>query len=298
MPKLVFDKSGEHYYETGVSNCVLFVKGDKGYKPGVVWNGITSITQSPEGAEENAIYADNIKYLSLRSIEEFKGTIEALGSPVEFDECDGCKEFGGKGVTIGQQSRTPFCFAYKVKKGSDANAELGYKIHIVYGATASPSERAAETVNDSPEATTLSWEFSTVPVESKYGTNIAHITIDSTTCDPLKLKEIENYLYGSDGARVEAKPCEAIKTTDTEIDPSKTYYVCKEGAGEKPGHLVDIKGNSYSVVAEPVVEQIGDYYEVIFEGEDAHEEGGIESRLLLPDEIFDIMAKENKKANR
>lgn len=202
MPKLVFDKPGEHYFETGVDHCVLFVKsltGD-GYENGVAWNGISTITESPEGAEESAIYADNIKYLSLRSVENFNATVEAYTYPDEFEVCDGSASITA-GVKIGQQSRRSFALVYRTKKGSDTDPDLGYIYHIIYGATAAPAERAHETVNDSPAAMTMSWSLTTVPVEVTGHKNTAHLEIDSTkfTGDKVaKLQSVLDKLYGSE----------------------------------------------------------------------------------------------------
>ena len=153
MPKLEWDKTGEREYETGVSNCALYVRDSKGtYPKGVAWNGISSISESPSGAEANPIYADNIKYLNLISVEEYAATIEAFMYPDEFEECDGTKELT-PGVTIGQQERKTFGLAYKTLLGNDTDGDAhGYKIHIIYGALASPSEKSHETVNDSPES--------------------------------------------------------------------------------------------------------------------------------------------------
>ena len=199
MAKLQWDKTGEHFYETGVDHGVLYPMNDGGqtYATGVAWNGLTAVTESPEGAEVSAIYADNIKYLNLMSAEDFKATIEAYTYPEEFEECDGSASLA-QGVKIGQQSRKAFGFCYRTKVGNDLNPELGYKIHIVYGATAAPTERAYETVNDSPEAITFSWEVSTIPVEVTGFKPTAHVEIDSTKVDPAKLAKIEAKLYGSE----------------------------------------------------------------------------------------------------
>lgn len=203
MAALVWDKSGEHFYETGVSKGVLYPAEDDGiYGAGVAWNGLSAVTESPSGAEESAIYADNIKYLSLRSVEEFEGTIEAYTYPDEFAECDGSKELT-TGVKIGQQTRKKFCFCYQTKKGNDVNDDLGYIIHIVYACTAAPSEKAYETVNDSPEAITFSWDITTTPVDVTGYKPTAHIEIDSTKVDKAKLAKLEESLYGA--ASVEAK---------------------------------------------------------------------------------------------
>lgn len=201
--KLEWDKAGEHFYETGVDHGVLYVKADEGtgYNAGVAWNGLTAVTESPEGAEVTAIYADNIKYLNLRSAEEFNATIEAYTYPDEFEVCDGSAELAG-GVKIGQQSRKTFAFCYRTKVGNDVDSDLGYKIHIIYGASAAPSERAYATINDSPEAITFSWEISTVPVDVEGHKPTAHVEIDSTKFNTEALKAklalVEAALYGTD----------------------------------------------------------------------------------------------------
>lgn len=198
MSKLVFDAVGKHFYETGVDHGVLFRMNEAGtsYEKGVAWNGLSAVTQSPEGAEESAIYADNTKYLSLRSAEEFKGTIEAYTYPDEFEACDGSAELS-KGVKISQQARRSFAFCYRTKIGSDLNPDLGYKIHIIYGATAAPSERAYATVNDSPEAIAMSWEITTTPVAVTNHKATAHLEIDSTKISATALALIEDALYGA-----------------------------------------------------------------------------------------------------
>lgn len=163
MSKLVFDNDGERLYETGVREGVLFTKGASGWNKGVVWNGLTAVTETPSGAESTALYADDIKYLNLLSAEEFGATIEAYSSPKEFDECDGTLELA-PGVIIGQQTRKPFCFAYKTVLGNDEESnDYGCKLHFIFNAKAAPSERSYATVNDSPEVITLSWELSTTP---------------------------------------------------------------------------------------------------------------------------------------
>lgn len=213
MAKLVFDKAGEHFFETGVSKCVLFVKSTTGagYESGVAWNGITSITESPEGAEETAIYADNIKYLSLRSVEEFNASIEAYTYPDQFAVCDGSAE-PVTGLKLSQQPRRSFALCYMTKKGNDENPELGEILHVIYGATASPSERAYTTVNDSPEAMTMSWDLTTVPVPVTGYKNVAHLEIDLTkflaedgTTLNTKAQAVIDTLYGADGEGEAAK---------------------------------------------------------------------------------------------
>lgn len=196
--KLEWDKTGERLYETGVSKCVLYVQGEGGtYPQGVAWNGITAVTESPSGAEASPIYADDIKYLNLLSTEEFGATIEAYTYPPEFEACDGTAEIA-TGVTIGQQKRKIFGLCYRTIVGNDTDSnEHGYKLHIIYGALAAPSEKAYATVNDSPEAITFSWEVSTTPVNVNGAKPTASLTIDSTKVDKAKLVKLEDILYGS-----------------------------------------------------------------------------------------------------
>ena len=198
---LEWDKTGERTYETGVNNVALYVMNDEGsYGAGIAWNGVTGITESPSGAETTSLYADDIKYLTLLSAEEYGITIEAYGSPEEFDVCDGTAELS-KGVTIGQQSRKKFGLAYKTRLGNDVKGtDYGYKLHIVYGALASPSEKGHSTINDSPEAITLSWEASTTPVSVTGHKPTACVTIDSTKIAHEKLQKIEAALFGGEAA--------------------------------------------------------------------------------------------------
>ncbi len=198
MSKLVWDKAGEHYYETGVDHGVLYVRTAGTYGKGVAWNGLTAVTESPSGAESNPLYADNIKYLNLISTEEFGATIEAYTYPKEFEACDGTAELAD-GVTIGQQNRSTFGLCYRTKIGNDVDGDtLGYKLHIIYGCLASPSEKNYQTVNDSPEAISFSWEISTTPVEVTGKLPTACLTIDSRTVDAAKLATLETKLYGSE----------------------------------------------------------------------------------------------------
>ena len=201
MAKLVWDEAGKHIYETGVSKGVLYVMSDTPgtYEKGVAWNGLSSVSESPTGAEVSAIYADNIKYLNLMSREEFEGSIEAYTYPDEFMACDGsASPEDAKGFVVGQQDRKTFAFCYQTKIGNDLNPEAGYKIHIIYGALASPSERSYETVNDSPEAMTFSWDITTTPVAVTGFKPTAHVELDSTKIDKTKLEKIEAKLYGTD----------------------------------------------------------------------------------------------------
>ena len=199
MSKIVWDAIGEHTFETGVRNGVLYLKDAEGaYSNGVAWNGLTSVSESPEGAEPTDLYADDIKYLSLMSAENFKATIEAYTYPVEFEECDGSATIA-KGVVIGQQSRKPFGLCYRTAIGNDTDGnEHGYKLHIVYGCQASPSEKQYSTINDSPEAITFSWEVSTTPVNVTGKKPTATLIIDSTKTDKAKLTALEAILYGSE----------------------------------------------------------------------------------------------------
>lgn len=199
MAKLVWDKSSERLYETGVKNGVLYVQGTGGtYPKGVAWNGLTAVTESPSGAEPTPLYADDIKYLNLLSTEEFGATIEAYTYPDEFAECDGSKSLA-TGVYIGQQARKAFGMCYKTTLGNDTEGnDHGYKLHIIYGALAAPSEKAYETINDSPEAITFSWEISTTPVDVKGSKPTATIVIDSTKANPEKLAALEVILFGAD----------------------------------------------------------------------------------------------------
>ena len=199
MAKLVWDATGERKYETGVRNGVLYVMGEGGtYPKGVAWNGLTAVTESPSGAEATALYADDTKYLNLISAEEFGATIEAYTYPDEFAECDGSATLVA-GVTIGQQPRKTFGMSYRTVYGNDVNNEgYGYKLHLIYGAVAAPSEKAYATINDSPEAITFSWEVKTTPVNVTGHKPTASLTIDSTKVDKAKLTKIEEILYGKD----------------------------------------------------------------------------------------------------
>nr|DAW82450.1 MAG TPA: tail tube protein [Caudoviricetes sp.] len=201
MAKLVFDELGKRFYETGLSNAVLYPQADDGsYPKGVAWNGITAANESPSGAESNDQYADNILYLSLTGAEKFEGTIEAFSSPAEFDECDGMKELS-KGITVSQQTRKPFGFAYKSILGNDIKGnDYGYKLHIWYGCKAAPSERSHSTVNDSPEPQNPSWSISSTPVAVPGAKPSSVLTVNSTTTPADKLKKIEDILYGTEAA--------------------------------------------------------------------------------------------------
>ena len=225
MAKLTWDNTGERFYETGVKNVALYVfdstSGAKKYKEGVAWNGVTAISESPSGAEPTALYADDKKYLNLLSAEEFAASIEAYTYPDEFAECDGSASLA-EGFTIGQQARSKFALAYKTTIGNDeVGNSLGYKLHIIYNCLAAPSEKAYNTINDSPEAITFSWEISTTPVTftaegKEYST--ACITIDSRKVNKEKLETLETKLFG--GTEPDSKP--------TLVLPDEIYTMMKE----------------------------------------------------------------------
>lgn len=258
MSRMTWDKVGERFFETGVDHGVLFtMKNDGTYNKGVNWDGLTSVNESPEGGEANDIYADNIKYLSLMSAEQFKASIGAYQSPEEFDECDGAAALA-TGVYAGQQSRRGFGFSYRSKIGNDVEGDdYGYKLHLVYNAKCSPSEKDRSTVNDNPEATELSWDVDTTPVNvsainpstGKAYKPTAHLWIDSTKVDADKLAAFEDILYGTDGGDsynavtpegtenpttegwYELSSTSYVLSTDTTVDTEKTYYVKTTSAG-------------------------------------------------------------------
>lgn len=199
MSKLVWDQTGERLYETGVKNGVLYLLDEAGaYSKAVAWNGLTAVTEAPSGAEATPLYADDIKYLNLISAEEFGATIEAYTYPEEFAQCDGSAAIA-TGVMIGQQSRKTFGLAYKTTLGNDVvGNDYGYKLHLIYGALAAPSEKAYATINDSPEAITFSWEVTTTPVAVNGFKPTACVTIDSTKADKTKLAALEEVLFGAE----------------------------------------------------------------------------------------------------
>lgn len=201
MSKIVWDADTKRLFETGVDHGVLYLKDENGaYSNGVAWNGLTGVTESPSGSEPTALWADNIKYLSIKSAEEFGCTIEAYTYPDEFKECNGLAELAD-GVTVGQQKRKPFGFCYRTIVGNDAKGEdYGYKLHLIYGCEASPSESAYATKNDSPDAITFSWSVTTTPVASSGDMKpTALVVIDSTVADKTKLAALEEVLYGKNG---------------------------------------------------------------------------------------------------
>lgn len=198
MSKIVWDKTGERLYETGVKKGVFYPQSEAGtYEGGVAWNGLSAVTESPSGAEATAVYADDIKYVELTSKEEFGATVEAYTYPKEFAICDGSAEVA-KGATIGQQPRKPFGLSYVTTVGNDTDGDKhGYKLHLIYGAKAAPSEKGYSTINDSPEAITFSWEVTTTPVNVEGYEPTASLEIDSTKADTTKLKALEDILYGT-----------------------------------------------------------------------------------------------------
>lgn len=238
MSKLVWDAIGERFYETGTKKGVLYPQVGSAYPKGVVWNGLTAVTESPEGGEATAIYADDIKYLNIRSVEDYGCTIEAYTYPDEFMECDGSRSVA-PGVTIGQQPRRPFGFSWVTTLGDDVEYdEHGYKIHLVWGATASPSEKSYATINDSPEAITFSWEVDTIPVEVPGYKPTSFMVIDSTKTDPEALEDLEDILYGTENANARLPlPSEVISIVGgsavtyvyTAVDPVGSENPVTEG---------------------------------------------------------------------
>lgn len=246
MPALVWDQVGERLYETGVDHGVLYIPSDLGvYDTGVAWNGLTGVTETPSGAEPSAQYADNIKYLNILSAEEFGITIEAFTYPDEFLECDGSIS-PADGVALGQQSRKSFGLSYRTKIGNDIEGDaLGYRLHLVYGCTASPSEKAYATINDSPEPVTFSWEVTTSPAPVTGYKPTSLITIDSTVVDPADLTAFEAMLYGDALTGVAHLP-----TPDEVIAAFSGVVLDDQGIRrDENGNAVDAKGN---VIDEPV----------------------------------------------
>ena len=271
MSVLVWDQDGTRTYETGVDHGVLYLKDSAGaYNSGYAWNGLTAVNETPSGAEATDIYADNIKYLSLRSAETFGGTIEAYTYPEQFEQCDGSAQ-PTSGVNIYQQSRKPFGLSYRTLIGNDTDGQdHGYKIHCVYGATASPSERGYQTVNDSPEAITFSWEFTTTPVIVNNYKPTALLTIDSTKTSAEALKAIETILYGSATAEPRLPlPDEIIRIieqagqyTYTEAVPTYAYSAVTPVGTENPvtEGWYELSGSDYVLSADTSVDSAKTYY--------------------------------------
>ena len=231
MSRLAWDETGEHFYETGVDRGVLYPQDNNGAFPeGVAWNGLTGVTESPEGADTTTLYADNIEYLNLLSAEKYKATIEAYTYPDEFKECDGSKEIA-PGVYAGQQNRKAFGFCYRTILGNDVQGnDYGYLLHLVYNGKAAPSERAYDTVNDSPEAITFSWEVNTTPIPVPNAKPSAHFEIDSTKTSTGKMAALEGILYGADtfSASSTYKVGDVVEYTTGEGAQAVTkVYVCK-----------------------------------------------------------------------
>ena len=275
MAKLVWDQVGERFYETGTKKGVLYVQSNGTYPLGVAWNGLTAVNESPEGAEANDIYADDIKYLTLRSAENFKATIEAYTYPEEFEECDGSR-IVTQGVTIGAQPRKSFGFSFVTTYGNDTELdEYGYKIHLIYGATVSPSEKSYQTINDNPEAISFSWEVDTIPVPVTGYKPTAHMIINSTQFTSpqakAKLLDFEDILYGTDGH--EAVAAQYAKTSDTSKVAGKTYYT--------------LSNNTYSEFTGTTFAANTDYYELTVAARDAAT--AATARLPLPDEVISAL---------
>jgi hypothetical protein len=250
MSKLIWDQIGDRVYETGIKKGVLYPASGASYPVGVAWNGLTSVSQSAEGGEANDFYADDIKYLVLRGVENFAGTIEAYTYPDEWAECDGSVSVA-TGVTIGQQPRKTFGLSYVTTIGNDTDLDShGYKIHLVWGASASPSEKSYTTINDSPEPINFSWSFNTTPVNVTGHKATAHMEIDSTKCPANKLAALEAVLYGTDAR--EAAAAVYTKTSDATKQTGKTYYT---QSGTSPNYTyTEFTGSTFAANT--------DYYEM------------------------------------
>lgn len=274
MAKLLWDQVAEHFYETGDDHAVVypFNTTNKTYDKGYAWNGITGVTESPSGADENALYADNIKYLSLRAAEEFGMTVTAYTYPDAFAELDG-SAFPVEGVRIYQQARKTFGFSYRSIIGNDAESnDYGYKLHLIYGLTASPSERSYASVNDSPEAIEFSWEMTGVPVAVTGYKNTCILTIDSTKVDPAKLTALEDILYGTDGT----ESYSAVTPVGTE-NPSTEGWYERSGSAEP---------YTYTLTSDVTVDAQKTYYA-------KSTSGATDARLPLPDEVIKLFQSNN-----
>lgn len=220
MSKLTWDDTGKRFYETGVDHGVLYPQTSTGYGKGVAWNGLVSVTEKPKGGESNPQYADNMKYLDLRSAESFEGTIEAFTYPDEFMACDG-SAYISQGVVAGQQSRQSFGLVYRTKIGSDLASDLGYKLHILYGLSAAPTEKQYQTINDSPSAITFSWDITSTPAPLAGKQAVTLITIDSTKVDTAKLKTFEDTIFGGDSTEAKLPtPDEIISIFGAYVQPT------------------------------------------------------------------------------
>lgn len=219
MSKLVWDQEGQKFYESGVDHVVLYKYNSTSNKwVGVAWSGITSITESPEGAEETELWADNIKYGGIRSAEKYGGTIEAYTWPDEWEECDGMVELGSTGLRVGQQTRKPFRLAYRTKVSHDMDPDAGYKYHVVYGATCNPSEESHETINDNPDAGTYSWDFDTTPIPVEGLKPTSHLEFSSLEVSEANLKKLEDILFGRDADTTANPAVEALDPTCPDPD--------------------------------------------------------------------------------
>lgn len=281
MYKIQWDASGEHKYETGVDHAVLYPIDENGdYSNGYAWNGISSVNESPSGAEATPVWADNIKYLNLYSAEEFGATIEAYTYPDEFAECDGSAE-SAPGVYIGQQSRKTFGLAYRSRIGNDTMGdEYGEKIHLIYGAKASPSQRSYSTVNDSPEAATMSWELTTTPIAVSGMKPTSLITIDSTKTDAAKFERLKQILYGTPAH--DTIPAVYKVTEDSTYNSLVTYYT-RSGAGTNESPYVYTEATGIDAFAAGTT-----YYEKVSDTVDPA--AAVDPRLPLPDEVISILA--------
>ena len=232
MAKLLWDQTSERKYENGIDRGVLYIPTSGIYSAGYAWNGLTTVTESPSGAEQTPLYADNIKYLNLTSTEEFGGTIEAYTYPQEFEQCDGTAT-ASTGVTIGQQTRSSFGLSYRTKIGNDLTDEAGYKLHLVYGAKAMPSEKAYATINDSPEALTFSWEFMTTAIDVTGYKRTSLLTIDSTKVQSANLTTLEDALYGTAGTTARLPLPDEVFTmfagSQTLVTPTAPTFVSSTG---------------------------------------------------------------------
>lgn len=272
--RLEWDKTGEHFYETGIDHCVLYPYDTqaKAYNSGVAWNGISSIAESPSGAEASPVYADNIKYLNLISTEEFAATVEAYTYPDEFAVLDGSVQ-PVAGAYIGQQARGTFGLSYRSRVGNDVDGDQhGYKIHLIYGAQAAPSEKSYATVNDSPEAATMSWSLNTTPValpkiNGQQYKPTATLIIDSTKVNGDKLADLEDVLYGTDGSVTYTK---VVSPTGNPVE--NAYYELVEGSTTE-----------YVLSQDTTVTEGKDYYT-------RTETGGTNARLPLPGDVISMLS--------
>lgn len=267
MAKLLWDQSGERTYETGVDHGILFVQNAGVYGDGVAWNGLTTVTESPSGAEASAIYADNIKYLNLYSAEEFGCTIEAYTYPDEFGVCDGSADIA-TGVSIGQQERKSFGFAYRTRLGNDQDGDsYGYKLHLIYGCRASTTQKGYSTVNDSPEAINFSWEVTTTPITVKGYKPTANVIIDSTKSDSAKLAQINAIIEGTDDTYT------LLSSEPADWSTNFTSYYTKNASTDQ---YEAVTGETAPTFAADT------YYSKTV---------GAASRLPLPDEIMKIFSE-------